>query len=109
MSHEREGMGRYATKIRRAFRWGKSVVWDMVECRYRLLLGVAEYGRRLDIDSILFCFLKDGAGQLGFEIFGTISEIGLGGAHMGGVGHGVFTPFWQPVHAVGQNLAFFVG
>lgn len=79
-----------------------------VECRYRLLLGVAKHGRRLDIDAILICFEEYSPGKLWLQVFGAIPEVCLGGTHMGCIGHWIFTAFGQPVNIVGKNLALVV-
>lgn len=72
------------------------------------LPGVGEDGGRFDIYSELLGTGEDGAGQLRLELFGTITEIGLGGAHMCRIGHRVLTAFGKSEHAVGQRFFFFV-
>lgn len=70
-----------------------------------LLFGVAQHGGRLDVDTVLTGARQDGARQPWLQIFGTVAEIGLGGADMRGVGHGIFVAFWKPVDVVGQYFA----
>ena len=79
-----------------------------VECRYRLLLGVAKHGRRFDIDSILFRFEEYSPGKPWLQVFGAIPEVCLGGTHMGCIGHRIFVASGQPVNIVGKNLALVV-
>ena len=57
------------------------------------MAGVGQHGGALDVNAELAGAGKDGACQLRFQFFGTIAEICLGGAHMGGVDQGVLAAF----------------
>ena len=73
-----------------------------------LLLGVGAHNRALYIHPELLGALENGAGQTRLEIFGTVTEVSFCGAHVGGVGHGVFTAFGKSENAVGKLFLLFV-
>ena len=66
-----------------------------------LAAGVCEDGRGGNVDAVFFCTGEDCACELRLEVFGTITEVGLGGTYVCGVGHGVFASFGEPENAVG--------
>lgn len=68
---------------------------------------VVRYFLTLDIHAILPCPLHYGFGEFGSQLFGAVAEIGLGGAYMSGVGHGILAAFGQAEHGVGKFFSFF--
>ena len=72
------------------------------------LLGVGTHNRTLDIHSEFPGAFEYGSGQTWFEIFGAVTEVSFGGAHVGCVGHGVFTAFGKSENAVRKFFFLFV-
>ena len=73
-----------------------------------LLFGrVAAHRGALYVDAIFGGETENGLGKLRFQFFGAISEISLGGAHVGCVGHRVFAALGKSVEVVGKFAALF--
>ena len=68
-----------------------------------LLFGrVAAHRGALYVDAIFGGETENGLGKLRLQFFGAISEISLGGAHVGCVGHRVFAALGKSVYAIGK-------
>lgn len=61
-----------------------------------LLSGsVCEHCGAMDVDSEFMCALQYGFCKLWLEVFRAVSEVCFSCANVCGVGHGIFSPFWE--------------